>query len=164
MRRTLLVLERCTTAIALWGACAMLSAAAIIGLYQILSRFIFQEPAEWSEVSIRFTLIWMVFLGIPLAFREGAMVSVDVLYRWSPRHVRRVLDSVIALAGLVLLAVILWYGTDYAWRGRFQTIPGIESFTMSWAYAAMPIGAAFSVLAVLAQWFDPRRHELDTAQ
>ncbi len=164
MRRLLLAIERGTTALALWGACAMLSAAAVIGLYQIVSRFVFQEPAEWSEVSIRFTLIWMVFLGIPVAFREGAMVSVDLLYRWSPRRARRALDALIALAGLTLLAVILWYGADYAWRSRFQTIPGIESFTMTWAYVSMPIGAAFSVLAVLAQWFDPRRHEIDTAQ
>ena len=39
------------------------------------------QPAEWTEVLFRFTLIWMVFMGIPITFRQGAMVSVDVLYR-----------------------------------------------------------------------------------
>ncbi len=52
-------------------------------MWQIVTRFIIERPAEWTEVLIRFTLIWMVFLGIPTAFRAGAMVSVDVLYRWS---------------------------------------------------------------------------------
>jgi TRAP-type C4-dicarboxylate transport system permease small subunit len=164
MKAILLAVERRTTALALWGACAMLVVAASIGLYQILSRFIFLQPAEWSEVSVRFALIWMVFLGIPMAFREGAMVCVDLLYRKSGRRLRRTLDTLAAAAGLLLIAVMIWFGVEYAWRTRFQTIPGIESATMIWAYAAMPVGGIFSVLAILAQWFDPRRNELETAQ
>jgi TRAP-type C4-dicarboxylate transport system permease small subunit len=164
MAALIFAIERRTTAAALWCACAMLAVAAVIGLYQIVSRFIFEQPAEWSEVSIRFALIWMVFLGIPVAFRQGAMVSVDLLYRKSGRRMRRVLDAVILVASLVLMGVILWYGADYAWRTRFQTISGLESFTVIWAYGAMPVGAVFSILAIVAQWFDPRRNDLETAQ
>jgi TRAP-type C4-dicarboxylate transport system permease small subunit len=163
-RRIFFAVERWTTGIALVGACAMLALAACIGLYQVLSRFVLQEPAEWSEVSVRFALIWMTFLGIPLAFREGAMVCVDLLYRRSGRRMRRALDTLILAASLVLIGVIVWFGIDYTWRTRFQTIPGIESMTMVWAYSAMPVGGLFSILAILAQWFDPRRHDLETAQ
>jgi TRAP-type C4-dicarboxylate transport system permease small subunit len=162
--RLLLALERRTTALSLWGACAALVVAAVIGFYQIVSRFILLQPAEWSEVSVRIALIWMVFLAIPTAFRQGAMVCVDLLYRWSGPRLRRGLDTVAALVGMVLIAVMIWFGTEYAWRTRFQTIPGIESLTVVWAYAAMPVGGVFSVLAILAQWFDPRRNELETAQ
>jgi hypothetical protein len=66
-----------------------------LGMFQIITRFVLEQPAEWTEVLIRFSLIWMVFMGIPMAFRQGAMVSVDVLYRWSPPHVKRVLDWVV---------------------------------------------------------------------
>ena len=65
-------------------ACVMMVIAASLGMFQIITRFVLEQPAEWSEILIRFSLIWMVFLGIPAAFRQGAMVSVDVLYRWSP--------------------------------------------------------------------------------
>ena len=34
-------------------------------MWQIVTRFVIQEPAEWTEVLIRFSLIWMVFLGVP---------------------------------------------------------------------------------------------------
>jgi len=157
-------LERRTTAVSLWCACAMLVVAAVIGLYQILSRFVFQQPAEWSEVSIRFALVWMVFLGIPLAFREGAMVSVDLLYRKSGPRLRRFMDTVILVASFGLMTTLLWFGIDYTWRARFQTIAGLESFTMIWAYAAIPVGGLRSLFAIVAQWFDPRRHDLETAQ
>ena len=92
------------------------------------------------------------------------MVSVDLMYRLSSPGLRRALDTLILLTSLILMGVILWWGYDYAWRTRFQTIPGIESMTMIWAYIAMPIGAAFSLLAIVAHFIDPRHQELETAQ
>jgi TRAP-type C4-dicarboxylate transport system permease small subunit len=164
MREAFLAFERRTTSAALAVACAMLVAAVSLGLYQILARFVFEQPAEWSEVLIRFTLIWMVFMGAPIAFRQGAMVCVDVAHRLAGPIGKRLLDVVAALCALVVIAVMLWYGSDYAYRGRFQTISGLESFSMTWAYLAIPVGAVFSAIAVIACLLDPRRYELDTAQ
>ena len=45
---------------------------------------------------------------------------------------------------------------------RFQTLAGLE-VPVSWAYAAIPVGAAISILAVLAHFFDPKREELENA-
>jgi len=103
-------------------------------------------------------------MGIPMAFRQGAMVSVDVLYRWSGQGMRRVLDTVVALAALTLIAIILWWGWDYANRGKVQSMIGLEDVSMFWAYLAMPVGALFSVLGILGNWLDPQRMELETAQ
>jgi TRAP-type C4-dicarboxylate transport system permease small subunit len=164
MRQLFLRVERATTFTALVGACAMLVVAAALGVFQILTRFVLEQPAEWTEVLIRFSLIWMVFLGIPLAFRQGAMVSVDVLYRWSPPRVRRALDAVVAIAALSLIGVIVWWGWDYAQRGGVQTMAGLESLSMFWAYLAMPVGGLFCVFGIVANWLDPQRNELDTAQ
>jgi TRAP-type C4-dicarboxylate transport system permease small subunit len=164
MRSAYLAFEQRTTALALAFACTMLVAAACLGLYQILSRFVFHQPAEWSEVLIRFTLIWMVFTGAPTAFRQGAMVCVDLAHRKAGPAGKRLLDTLAAAASLVLVGCMLWFGTEYAWRGRFQTISGLESFSMTWAYVAIPVGAIFCAIAIIACLIDPRRHELETAQ
>ena len=162
-RDVFLKAERGTTALATALACSMLAAAAGLGMWQIVTRFIIERPAEWTEVLIRFTLIWMVFLGVPAAFRAGAMVSVDVLYRWSGRRLRRVLDAMVAIAALLLIAVIIWVGWDYARRGQVQTVTGLEDVSMFWAYLALPVGGVFSAVAIIANWIDPRRLELETA-
>lgn len=164
MRNIILAIEQRTTAIAMLGAGIMLVVASVSGLWQIISRFVIEQPAEWSEVTVRFSLIWMVFLGIPTAFRQGAMISVDLLYRKSGPRMRRALDWLIFVTSAILMLAILWWGYDYTYRTRFQTIPGIESLTMVWAYSAMPVGAVFSILAILGQLLDPRHRELDMAQ
>ena len=164
MKDLFLKVERGTTALATALACAMLATASALGLWQIITRFVIERPAEWTEVLIRFSLIWMVFLGIPLAFRIGAMVSVDVLYRWSGQRLRRVLDTMVALAALLLIGITIVVGWDYAQRGSVQTVTGLEEVSMFWAYLAMPVGGLFSVLAIVGNWLDPQRMELETAQ
>jgi len=164
MKARFLRLERLLTAVSMALACVMLAIAASLGMFQIITRFILERPAEWTEVLIRFSLIWMVFLGIPMAFRQGAMVSVDALYRASSTSVKRVLDWVVFLAALALVCVILWWGWAYSLRGRVQTVIGLEEISMFWAYIAMPIGAVFSIVALIGNLLDPQRNELDTAQ
>ena len=164
MKDKFLKFERWTGGFSMFVACAMMALAASLGVFQIVTRFVLETPAEWTEVLIRFSLIWMVFLGIPVAFRQGAMVSVDVLYRWSPPRMRRLLDWVVCLAALLLVAVIVWWGWDYANRGKVQTMSGLESLSMFWAYLAMPVGGVLSMIGIVANLLDPQRLELETAQ
>ncbi|HYD60866.1 MAG TPA: TRAP transporter small permease [Noviherbaspirillum sp.] len=164
MKSAFLTFGRRLTSLSLGFACLMLVLSACLGMYQILTRFLFEQPAEWTEVLIRFFLIWMVFMGLPEAFRLGSMVSIDLLHRLAPRVLQRVLDVVVALASLALLAVIIWYGWDYAQRGKVQTMSGLESLSMFWAYLALPVGAACAIFGVIANFIEPQHHELDTAQ
>lgn len=164
MKEKFLRFERLMTSMAMGLACLMLGIASTLGVFQIITRFVLEQPAEWSEVTVRFSLIWMVFLGIPAAFRQGAMVSVDVVYRWSPPPVKRLLDFVVFLAALTLVGVIIWWGWDYANRGKVQSMIGVEDISMFWAYLAMPVGGVFAVLGIIGNLLDPQRLELETAQ
>jgi TRAP-type C4-dicarboxylate transport system permease small subunit len=164
LKPTFLRFEGACTTLSMALACAMMAVASCLGLFQIVTRFVLASPAEWTEVLIRFSLIWMVFLGIPMAFRQGAMVSVDVLYRWSPLKLRRGLEWLVFFASLLLVAVIIWWGWDYANRGKVQTVIGLESISMFWAYLALPVGGVFSILGLIGNLLDPKRLELETAQ
>jgi TRAP-type C4-dicarboxylate transport system permease small subunit len=164
MKSTFLAFERGTTAFALYMSCAMLAIAAGLGFWQIVTRFLLEQPSEWTEVLIRFSLVWMVFMGIAAAFRQGAMVCVDVLYRWSRPGMRRFLDWAVAAASLVLLVLIVWIGWDYAQRGKVQSVAGLEEMSMFWAYLAMPVGGVFAILGVIGNALDPRREDLEMAQ
>ncbi len=164
MKKAFLTLEHYTTGFAMLVACAMMAVAASLGLFQIIMRFVVEAPAEWTEVLIRFSLIWMVFMGIPAAFRLGAMVSVDVVYRWSPPRIKRLLDWLVSGAALTLITIIIWWGWDYAQKGRVQTVIGLEDVTMFWAYLALPVGGVFSVIGIIGNLIDPQRLELETAQ
>ena len=160
--RLLMSAEHAVTTLSVAVACALLGAAATVGLFQVLARFVFRQPSTWSEPLVRTLLVWMAYLGLCGVIRAGALVSVDALYRACRGRARRILEAVITLATLSLLLILVWYGTSLAFRVRFQNLAGLE-IPVVWAYAAIPVGAAVSVLAVLAHFFDPLREELETA-
>ena len=54
----------------------LLVSSVAAAFYQVLARFILESPADWSEAWSRASLIWAVLLGVALAFRQGAMLSV----------------------------------------------------------------------------------------
>ncbi len=159
----LLRLDRWVTGGALAVACALLAVISVLGMWQVVSRFVLSQPSTWTEESMRRLLIWMVMLGVVAAFRHGALVSVDLMLRRSRGAWRRTVRAIITGSSLAFLGVLIWYGIDLAWRVRFQTFASLD-LSMGWAYAALPTGAALAMVAVLAQHLDPVNEELENAQ
>jgi len=164
MKHKFLAFEKILTQAAMLAACVLLVIAAALGFYQVIARFVLEQTTEWTEVLIRFSLIWMVFMGIPKAYRMGAMISVDGLRRCLPPAMGRVLNTVVALAAAALSLIFIVVGWDYAQRASFQSIAGLESVSMFWAYLAVPVGSVFALFGIAAQWLEPVAHELETVQ
>lgn len=163
MRRLVLQLDRWLSGAA-WGlACVLLALITAFGLWQVLARFVFSQPTTWTEEAMRRLLIWMVMLGVVVAFRRGALVSVDLMLRLSSGAWRRTVQAIITGVSLAYLAVLLRYGIELVVRVRFQTFASVE-LSMSWAYAALPVGALLSMVAVVAHHLDPLNEELENAQ
>jgi TRAP-type C4-dicarboxylate transport system permease small subunit len=129
----------------------------------VVSRFVLSQPSSWTEEVMRRLLIWTVMLGVVVAFRRGALVSVDLMLRSARGAWQTVVRSVITGVTVVFLGVLLVYGINLVSRIRFQTFASID-ISMGWAYAALPVGAALALVAVLAQHVDPVNEELENAQ
>ncbi|WP_153061341.1 TRAP transporter small permease, partial [Escherichia coli] len=97
------------------------------------------------------------------AFRQGALVSVDLMLRVSRGGWRRLVRGAITITNLLFLSVLVWFGVDLVQRVRFQTFASMD-LSMGWAYAALPVGAMLAMVAVVAHHLDPRDDELTTAQ
>lgn len=163
MKTLFLAFERRLTSVIIHIACVLLGLASVLGMFQVLTRFIFNEPSTWSEILIRIVIVWMVMFGVVVAFREGAQVCVDLMFRLSGRF-QRPLHFLITLVTVIFLGVLVWYGVEIAWRTRFQEIGGLEFLPMSVGYAALPVGALFGIIASIANFLDPRVAELDAQQ
>ncbi|MGZ8272517.1 MAG: TRAP transporter small permease [Burkholderiaceae bacterium] len=163
MVKWILAIDRIVTN-AIWAlAAALLGTISVLGLYQVLIRFVFNQPSSWTEEIIGRLLIWTVALGVVAAFRQGALVSVDVMLRWSRGRWRQAVRLIILIVTATFLGLLAWVGYDLAWRIRFQTFASVP-ISISWAYLALPVGATFSLLAVLAHYFDPINRELEVQQ
>jgi TRAP-type C4-dicarboxylate transport system permease small subunit len=156
-----LAIERRLTRLALELAILAMALVVCLTFYQVVTRFVFGHPSAWSEVAARSAMIWMIFLGLAAAFRHGSMIAVDFLVDISPEAIRRVLFVIIAIASLVFLAILIWYGTAMTLRVRGQNLAGMHT-SIAWVYAAIPVGSALSVLGVISRLIEVLRESRES--
>lgn len=162
LRRGVIAADRYTTTTAAILASLALSVAVAAGLWQVVARFATNTPSVWSEALVRTALIWMAFLGVAVALRAGALVSIDVAHRYTAGALRRGIEAAALAASLSMLGIMFWFGWIMAERVQFQEMAGLE-VSMSWGYAAIPIGAVFAMVGAVAHFLDRRSEELETA-
>ncbi|WP_431284725.1 TRAP transporter small permease [Humitalea sp. 24SJ18S-53] len=162
LRGAVLAADRWLTGIAATGACLALAVACFAGMWQVIARFATETPSIWSEAMVRTALIWMAFLGLSVALRTGSLVSIDVAHRLSRGAIRRGLEAGALAASVSLMGVLFWFGWTMAQRVKFQEMAGLE-VSISWGYAAVPVGAAFAIVGAVAHFLDRRSEELEAA-
>ena len=131
----------------------LLFSAVVAGFYQVVARFVLLSPSDWSEAWTRLSLIWTVMLGLCLAFRQGAMLSVEMLHSFLKGKARRWLEHLIMLVCVGFLGFMGWVGAQMTLRVRFQMLASLD-FSISWIYVSIPIGMGLAILGVLARWLD----------
>ena len=149
MIRAFLRLEAITTGLALRAAIALLCVTAGLAMFQVVTRFVFDAPSTWSEVVTRSAMIWSVFLGIAAAYRHGAMISVDLVQTSLPAPMGRALFVAANAGSFLFFAILLWQGWLMCGRVARQNLAALE-ISIAWVYAALPVGAAFILVAIVA--------------
>jgi len=157
MIKALQIFERSVFWAALGAAMLLMVIMSGVSFYQVITRFVFEQPSTWSEVTSRSLNIWMVYLGLVAAFRTGSLMAVQMLVQKARGLPRLILLALITGITLGVLVVMFWYGWEMAYRVRFQTLAGVDNpltgsgISIAWVYAAIPVGAALSAVAVVAK-------------
>ena len=120
----------------------------LVGGLQIFNRFVLGLPLSWSEEFQKFGHIWMVFLAIPVAYRRGAHIGMDMIYQLLPRAAQRGITLLVELMWLALACAIGWYTLAIMEIARNQDSPGLD-IRMDYVYSGLVIGAAYLALVAL---------------
>jgi TRAP-type C4-dicarboxylate transport system permease small subunit len=160
LRGAILAIDRVTTTAVTWAACFALALAAGLACYQIFMRYVVRQSTAWSEPVLQMAIIYMVYLGCAAAFRSGALVAIDILANALSGRAREALRLVLLVLALILLGHMFWYGWEMAERARFNVNPTL-GISMSWGFLAIPVGAVFAAIAVIAHHLDPPPSEID---
>ena len=97
----------------------------LVGGLQVFNRFVLGLPLSWSEEFQKFGHIWMVMLAIPVAYRRGAHLGMDMLLRLLPKRAQRVVGLLTELLWLVLALAIGRYTLVIMQVAKNQDSPGL---------------------------------------
>lgn len=123
---------------------AAFAAMLLVGGLQVVCR-LFNASLGWSEELQRYLHIWVVFLAIPLGYKNRSHIGMNVLYDKFPAPLRAAVDLLIHLLWAVLGFAITAATFQIMNVAKTQTSPGL-GITMNWIYLCMVIGGAYLVV------------------
>jgi TRAP-type C4-dicarboxylate transport system permease small subunit len=92
-------------------------------MVQIVSRYVFNHPVQWSLELCSLGYIWLVFWSSDLLVEERQHIRFDLLYKKIPARPRRaVAITNTAALGLVFLAGLPWSLEYISFMGRRSTL------------------------------------------
>lgn len=141
MRRTLDAIDRGAEGL----VAAIFAVIVCIALLQVFHRFALNSSLSWSEELQIFGHIWIVFLGIPIAYRRGAHLYIETFCDRLPRLPRAAFNLLVELVWAAFAVSLMVLGFMVARVASLQESPGLE-VPMSWPYSGMVIGGAYLLL------------------
>ena len=123
----------------------------LIVLYDVFRRYVLNDPTIWAFDLAGFLLVYLVFLGLPLALQDGSHVAVDIFLLLFPRG-RHTLQ-------LIGLGLTVLYGAILTWVVARYTAQAIEldwkavslvPIPLKYVYAVGPLGALLFTVTALA--------------
>ena len=143
----LLAIDRRLSRILTFLGCVAMAILASVCLAQVFSRFVLETPTVWSEALARTLMVWSVFLGMPVTLRRGRAIAMSFLADMAPPRMKIVLNVIVVGAITFALIIMLWQGVLLLERISNQRMAGLD-IPIIWAYAAIPVGAFLSLIAL----------------
>lgn len=119
--------------------------------YDVLARYVLNQPSEWVFQIVSSGLLAITFLSLPYLYARDDHIAVDLVYDHLPRPARVGASWVTRVVAVVFGLVLAWYGIDLvrsAAAADLQT-SGAFSLPVSWVSAPMAFGGLLLALVAL---------------
>lgn len=131
-----------------WLIIAIVGVLAVILIAAVFYRYALNNAIAWSEEASKYLMVWLTFLGAPIALRHAAHINIDLLVKLFPPRGRQAFYLGINLVIIATMGIMLWKGWAFAELGARQVASSFN-FSMVWMYVAVPIGSALTCLVAI---------------
>ncbi|CUS99576.1 TRAP transporter small permease [Candidatus Chrysopegis kryptomonas] len=85
----------------------LLSLMLLVGFVQIILRNFFETGFLWADPFLRYTVLWLAFIGASLATREDRHINIDVLTRFLTPKLKKLTSILTRFFALAICVILL---------------------------------------------------------
>lgn len=123
--------------------------------FQITARQFFNLSFIWINEINEYILLYVPFLGAAWLLRHNGHVTVDLFVQVLPRRIRKGSNILVAILGILISAVLLWYGTVVTVAAYTHGTVSTTSAQIPQVYVMViiPIGSLLLLLEFIRRLF-----------
>ncbi|MBC5734923.1 TRAP transporter small permease [Flavonifractor sp. DFI.6.63] len=122
----------------------------ILTFVEVIRRYFFHQNWVWSEILVRYLIVWCTFLGGAAAYRVGALTNFDLVTQKLGKKTQLVLELVCTVIILLLSVWLTKLGADSFLRPSIANQISVElHISVKWIYLGIPVGlGAMALFAI----------------
>ncbi len=131
--------------------CAVLFALmVVVGSYQIITRFVFNNPSTISEELLTYTFAWMAMFASVYVFGKRDHMRMSFLADMLPAGSKKLLDIAIEILVVLFAVAVLIYGGSTIMNLTMTQKTASLGVSMGMIYMVMPIsGVLIAIYGIL---------------
>jgi len=117
---------------------------------EVIRREVFSYSSIWGEEIVRYSFIYLAWIGAAAAVRERAHIRIDVIFNYIPARAKALLyifGDLVMLAVAVLAVYWSWETVAVSWK--FGSVSHGLRVSMVWFLLAVPIGFGLMIFRLL---------------
>lgn len=142
-------LDQAAHAILRWMIIVLMVVMTAIVFLQVVFRYIFDAPLDWSEELARFSFVWVSFLGAASLTRLRQHIDVTMFLQLLPRPLQIAASIAGHLLALTCVYFFLTGGIAMTSQEWIQLSPSVQ-VPMGWIYLCIPVAAGLMAIWILA--------------
>lgn len=141
MKRIKSVFDAAVNALAFFGALLIVFIMVTVTT-DVVMRYFLNRPIFWVAEVAEYALLFITFTGTAWVLKHDRHVKIDILTGMLKEENARVLEIVVSILGILICAVLTYFGAVVAWdhfeRGIYN--PSLLSWPKAPLLAVIPLG------------------------
>lgn len=126
--------------------CLVIGSVLVVNLFLgVFTRFVLNDPLDFTEEIARFCMLWFAFIGGSIALRQNELISFTFLIDKMPGAVRQGMRILNIILVMVFLVVFLDVGVDALEIFRFGKA-SVTKINQAWTAIGLYIGAVVMLI------------------
>jgi len=128
----------------------LVAVIAAVLIAAVVYRYGLNSALSWAEEFSKYLMVWLTFLGTPIALRHFGHINIDLLVKVLPPRLQQMMYFIVSIIICFTMSIVFLKGVSFAELGARQVASSF-SVSMFYMYVAVPIGSALTFLVALEQ-------------
>ncbi len=133
-----------------WALLVLYTLLVVTMAVEVIRRELFAYSSIWGEEIVRYSFIYLAWIGASAAVRDRAHIRIDVLYHYDNRRIKALLYILGDLVMMVVAMFAFYWSFEVvgvAWK--FESVSHGLRLPMVWFLMAVPVGFGLMMLRLL---------------
>ncbi|GGN23427.1 MULTISPECIES: TRAP transporter small permease [Marinomonas] len=131
--------------------------------WQVISRYVFNDPSTYTEELLRLGLVWLSLLGAAYSAGRGSHMAIDLLRDIARGRFRKFLKLLVPISFIIFSVYVLIMGGLHSMQISSKQLTAVLQLPMSSFYAALPVCGVLLILYAILNLIDVIKTPADEA-